>query len=175
MESQIAIGEKLPNFVLVDLREEPRRLSEFQGKIVLLCFWSAECDWVERMDQDLRPMLNTWGEQVVYLPVDSNANESLEQIRSIADARGIDTLLLDANSELAERLGAEINPHFFILDQQGILRYQGAFDDINFRQRTPTRNYVREVVEALLVGRLVETDHAAPYGCAIVRFSNLIA
>lgn len=169
------IGKPLPDFVLVDLNEQPHHLADYRGRIVLLCFWSGECDWVERMDGLLRPMLEGWGERVVYLPVAANANESPARLKATAEARGIPTVLWDANSELSVRLNAEITPDFFIVDESGILRYEGAFDDINFRQREPTRCYVQEVVDALLAGRPVETDHAAPYGCAIVRFSNLVA
>jgi len=55
------------------------------------------------------------------------------------------------------------------VDVAGILRYQGALDDVTFRQREPNRFYVKEVVDALLAGRLPEVASAPAYGCTIVR------
>ncbi|HEX9011877.1 MAG TPA: hypothetical protein VF813_00110, partial [Anaerolineaceae bacterium] len=146
-----------------------------RGRIVLLSFWSAECPWVERVDRSLAALLPDWGERVVYLPVDSNVNESPDLLRKTAGERGLSPVLWDADSALAATFGVEINPHFFLFDERGLLRYQGAFDDINFRQRTPTRNYVQEAVTALMAGRAPETDRTPPYGCTIVRFKDLIA
>ncbi|RPJ37924.1 MAG: hypothetical protein EHM21_17600 [Chloroflexi bacterium] len=60
-------------------------------------------------------------------------------------------------------------PHLFLVDGSGILRYQGAFDDVNFRQREPTRNYVEEAVQSLLKGEKILVTETAAYGCAIVR------
>lgn len=172
---RLPLGEEAPDFTLPDLDGQAHRLSEFRGRIILLNFWSAECPWSERCDQTLRPLLESWGERVVYLPVASNANESPELLKRSAAGRGLATVLWDANSQVAALYRAEITPQFFVLDETGLLRYQGAFDDINFRQKIPTRNYVREVVEALLSGLPVQTDHAAAFGCTIVKFSNLVA
>ncbi len=175
MAQKRLVGEPAPDFTLNDLDGRPHRLSDYRGRIVLLAFWSAECTWVERADALLQSMLSAWGADVVYLPVASNANESPAQIRQAAAARGLPLVLWDDHSQVAAVYDAQITPEFFIVDREGVLRYQGAFDDINFRQRTPTRNYVQEVVAALLAGRLPDTDFAAPYGCTVVRFSNLIA
>lgn len=168
-------GDAFPDFKLNDLDGRTHSPAEWRGRVAIFNFWSAECDWSARVDGLLAPMLARWGERAVYIPIAPNANESPAQMRAAAEARGLETILVDERSGLADLLGAEITPQFFILDEQGIVRYQGAFDDINFRQRTPTRCYVEEVVEALLAGQEPETDHAAPFGCTIVRFSNLIA
>ena len=66
---------------------------------------------------------------------------------------------------------AVTTPHPYVLDQDGILRYQGALDDVTFRQRTPTRFYLRQAVEAVLAGHAPEPAQTSPYGCTIVRFT----
>ena len=175
MAPHVIAGDVFPDFRLKDLQGREHTLAEWRGRVVLINFWSAECDWSLRVDGLMAPMLARWGERVVYTPVASNANESPAQMLAAAQARGLETLLWDDRSALADRVGAEITPQFFILDGEGKICYHGAFDDINFRQRTPTRCFVEEVVDALLAGRQPETDHAAPFGCTIVRFSNLVA
>jgi hypothetical protein len=59
-----------------------------------------------------------------------------------------------------------------VIDQAGLLRYQGAVDDVTFRQRTPTRYYLREAVEALLAGRQPQPQETPPYGCTVVRYAG---
>ncbi len=169
------VGSLAPGFILNDLDGSPHALQDYSGRIVLIAFWSAECPWVERVDSLLQPLLAAWGPDVVYLPIASNANESPAQIRRAAQARALSPVLWDDRSQVAAAYDAQITPEFFILDREGVVRYQGAFDDINFRQRTPTRGYVQEVVAALLAGRLPDTDFTAPYGCTVVRFTNLVA
>jgi hypothetical protein len=57
----------------------------------------------------------------------------------------------------------------FVIDRDGILRYQGAVDDVMFRQKIPTRFYLDEAIEALLARDLPEIQETSAYGCAIVR------
>jgi hypothetical protein len=59
----------------------------------------------------------------------------------------------------------------FVLDKDGILRYQGAFDDITFHQREATIHYLKDAVEALLARSNPEIAQSPPYGCLLVRYS----
>ena len=70
---------------------------------------------------------------------------------------------------MADAWGAQTTPHVFVVDEAGVLRYQGAVDDVTFRQREPKRFYVKEAVDALLAGRLPEIASTPAYGCTIVR------
>ena len=74
-----------------------------------------------------------------------------------------------ARQQVADLFGAQTTPHFFVLDQQGVLRYRGALDDVTFRQREPKNYYLHEAVQALLAGRLPEPAETPAYGCTIVR------
>lgn len=172
MDTLIENGKQAPAFEMPDLDGVRHTLADSLGKIVILNFWSAECPWSERVDQAIGPLLDKWGAQVDYFAVASNANETEELIRSTASQRGLPVVLVDANQRAAEDYGARTTPHCFILDREGVLRYQGAFDDVTFRQRTPTIQYVEAAVEALLGGEQPNPDHTPPYGCTIVHFSG---
>ncbi len=163
------VNQPLPDFVLPDLQGHLHRLSEGRGRIVILNFWSCECPHVERTDADLLAALRRWGEAVLLLPIASNANESAEALDRVARARGLPWVLRDANQEVADRLGAMTTPEVFIVDREGVLRYHGAPDDVTFRQRTPTRSYVEEAIDALLAGNLPPVTETPPFGCSIVR------
>jgi hypothetical protein len=72
---------------------------------------------------------------------------------------------------VADQYVALTTPHFFVIDEQGILRYQGALDDVTFRKPTPTHNYLHDAVEAVVAGARPQPAETPAYGCAIVRFA----
>jgi hypothetical protein len=63
------------------------------------------------------------------------------------------------------------HPHFYIIDPKGVLRYQGAFDDVTFRQRVSRQAYLEKALEAVLAGGRPDPDQTPPYGCTLVRYA----
>jgi peroxiredoxin len=168
MDTIIRTGAPAPDFSLPDLNGDIYRLGDFRGKLVVVNFWSAECPWSLRADEQILPMLAAWGEEVVLLSIASNANETPDQLAREAAARGISLILHDANQEVAQAYAAVTTPHIFVIDPQGVLRYQGAFDDRTFRQLEPTANYLMMVVNALLADKQPDPKETPPYGCTVV-------
>lgn len=103
------------------------------------------------------------------LTIASNRNETLTALREAAKMRHLPNVLQDADCRVADLFDAQTTPHVFVIDRNGILRYRGAVDDVTFRQRTPTRFYLDEAVEALLAGAFPTLTESPAYGCAIVR------
>jgi len=172
MDPIIATGALAPLFQLTDLSGEIYKLEDFQGRITLLTFWSAECEWCERVDHELLDWLDSCKETVKVLWIASNLNESHGLIERVANTRNLPTVLLDEHQVVADLYGAETTPHFFIVERMGKLAYQGAWDDITFRQRVATRVYVAEAVEALRQGLTPQVMQTPPYGCILVRYSD---
>jgi peroxiredoxin len=164
------IEQLTPDFSLPDLDGQRHRLSDYRGQITVLNFWSAECPWCERTDRELVPALGRWGQAVKLLPIASNFNESPELLARVAAERALPLVLSDADGVIANLYGAEATPHVFVLDQAGLLCYQGAVNDVTFRQREVTHFYVEEAVEALLADRRPGVTLTPAYGCALVRF-----
>jgi peroxiredoxin len=169
MDPVIRAGQPAPDLALPDLGGKPYRLREAHGRILIIDFWSADCPWSERTEAEIAGLENEWGERAVVWRVASNANESHAAMQSALLRRPELILLWDAEQRAADALGALTTPHLFVIDRGGILRYQGAFDDVTFRQRTPTRGYLAEAVSALLRGGLPDPSETPAYGCAIVR------
>jgi thiol-disulfide isomerase/thioredoxin len=147
-------------------------LDEMRNWIVVLNFWSAECTWCERVDDELINFLDGWKDQVIVVWIASNANETSEFIEGVASVRNLPVVLVDEQQQIANLYGAETTPHFFIVDRKGKLAYQGAWDDITFRQRTATQVYVPRVVKALHDDQTPEVSQTQPYGCVLVRFND---
>ena len=172
MDPIILIGQEAPQFQLTDLRGAVISLSRMRRWIIVLNFWSAECEWCERVDHELMGILDTWKEHVKVLWIASNVNESRELIERVSNIRNLPTVLLDENQEVANLYGAEMTPHFFVVNAKGILAYQGAWDDITFRQRAATQVFVPKVVESLMQNITPQISQTSPYGCALVRYSD---
>lgn len=170
MDAVIEIGQPAPDFELTDLNGAAHHLSDFRDTILILNFWSAECPWSERADQELLQLLTREPERVRLWTIASNSNETPEQISTVAARRGLPVVLLDPDHQIADRYGAVTTPHLYVLDPNGILRYQGALDDITFRKRTASHHYLQDAIAALLSGRLPEVSQTRPYGCTIVRY-----
>ena len=163
------LHQSAPDFELRDLRGKLHKLSDYRGRIVILNFWSAECPHSRRTDSSLLDSLIRWGDQVVFLPIASNRNESTQMVEEAAKTRRLPTVLLDNEHEVADLYEAVSTPHVFVIDPEGILRYRGAVDDVKFRQPKVTRFFLEEVVEVLLDGQNSNLEETPAYGCAIVR------
>jgi hypothetical protein len=165
----LQIGDPAPGFLLSDLDGYPHRLRDYHGRIVILNFWSAECPWVERVDRELLSYTQGWGGGTVLVPIAANLTEDKELIAASARSRGLGWMLRADQASL-EAYGVQTTPQLFVIDALGLLRYRGAFDDVTFRQRTPSRFYLKDAVEKLLAGQSPDPAETTPYGCAVVRY-----
>jgi hypothetical protein len=110
-----------------------------------------------------------WDGDVVMLSIASNRNESVHVLEEASKTRRLPTVLIDAEHVVADLYEAQMTPHVFIVDREGILRYRGAVDDVKFHHQKATRFFLEEAVEALLDGHLPELTEMPAYGCTIVR------
>jgi peroxiredoxin len=168
MDTLININQPAPEFQLTDLDGQYHSLAEYRGRLIILNFWSAECPWSKRADMGLTTALAGLRNQVTLLTIAANPHEEPDQIRQTAGEHGLPVVLLDPQQHTARSYGAITTPHIFVIDEKGLLRYQGAYDDVTFRQREPTRAYVWDAVNALLENRQPNPATTPPYGCTIV-------
>ncbi len=163
------INQTAPDFELPDLSHALHKLSNYRGQVVILNFWSAECPHSVRTDEALIAALSRWGKGVILFSVAANTNESVELLKAVSIERHVSFVLIDHEHKVADLYEAITTPHVFIIDREGILRYRGAVDDVDFKKRLPTRSYLVEAVEALLSDKSVPLMETTAYGCAIVR------
>jgi peroxiredoxin len=165
----VKLNAPAPDFELLDIAGNPHRLSHERGRIVILNFWSCECPHSARTDRSLLDLCSKRSGEVVLISLASNRVESHERIAEVAQARGLPLVLLDPEHLVADLYAAQTTPQVFVIDRAGMLRYRGAVDDVTFRQRTPSRSYVRESVDAVFADQQPSTPQTPAYGCAIVR------
>ena len=169
MDTIAQIGSPAPDYELKDLEGERHSLRDELGSILVLNFWSAECIHSKRADEIFKELEQEWGEGVSFWCIASNENEDDELVKNAAGNNKINRLLRDRHHAVADAYGAVTTPQVFVIDEMGLLRYAGAFDDVSLRQRTPTRNYLQEAVGAVQRGLDPEPSETPPFGCAIIR------
>jgi peroxiredoxin len=165
----LELNHPAPLFTLPTLDGRLFALESLRGQVVVINFWSAECPWAGRADEQIAGWEADWGDEVRVVRVASNANESRELLQNTASQRGLALVVLDRDQRVADLYEAQTTPHIFVLDQDGLLRYRGAVDDVTFRKRTPARFYLKEAVDALLEGKPPPSADTPAYGCTIVR------
>jgi len=163
------LNQSAPVFELPDLRGNSHKLIDYRGKIVILNFWSCECPHSARVDGLMMKWLENWGGEVELLSIAANKNESVQSVEEAAQSRAIAKVLIDAEHFVADLYKAVTTPHVFVVDKDGILRYRGAVDDVTFRNRTASRFFLKEVVDALIEGLQPTLTETPAYGCTIVR------
>ena len=82
-------------------------------------------------------------------------------------------VLFDSNGDVGKLYDAKTTPHMFIIDEVGMLRYQGAIDNLGTTgalfstDLSKAKNYVRDAMKSLFLGEDVKEKNTRPYGCSV--------
>lgn len=177
--SAAEVGQPAPDFTGTDIQGQARKLSDFQGKIVVLEAHNLDCPFCAAhyksgAMQELQAELT--GKGVVWLIVNSvhpsnPSHRSPEAARKEWDQHKIKATawLDDSSGAIGKAYGMRTTPHLFVIAADGKLVYQGAIDNNPSGKGDPrqAKNYVRETVEALLAGKPVPVAETKPYGCGV--------
>lgn len=168
------INVPAPDFSIPWLDGGQLTLSENLRGLTLLVFWSAECPWSRRADVVLVYRKMQWergGLQVIGIA--SNPDEPPTEIRYELGIRQVTyPIAIDSYQTAATLYGIEYTPHFFLIDSQGIIRYNGALDDATYQQRLPKTIYLDEAVAALMRNRTPQPQVTTAYGSALNRLTS---
>ena len=173
------VGKPAPAFTATDINGQTHKLSDYQGKIVVLESYNLDCPFCHNhyrsgAMQELQRDLTAKG--VVWLMVNSvspknPSHRSAEAARKEWASEKIKATawLDDSSGEVGKAYGMRTTPHMFVIDQAGALIYQGAIDDRPSPEGDPrtARNYVREAVQKLQAGEKLAVSQTKPYGCGV--------
>jgi peroxiredoxin len=173
------VGKPAPDFSAKDINGKTIKLSDYQGKIVVLESYNLDCPYCHNhyrsgAMQDLQKDLTSKG--IVFLVVNS-VSSSNPSHRSPEAARkewaqekmAATAWVDDTSGELGRKYGMRTTPHMFVIDAKGTLVYDGAIDDRPSSSGDPhtARNYVREAVQEVQAGKAVTVSNTKPYGCSV--------
>jgi thiol-disulfide isomerase/thioredoxin len=173
------VGKPVPDFSLEDLRGKKWTLSDFRaddkegraGKVVVINFWSCTCPITMEYEERMARLNKEYGDKgVAFVGIDSNFNETREDVVETTKGRGIEhPILLDPDGKVAGQLGARTTPHVFVVDAKGVLRYTGHVDNRKKPGADGRIAYLQDALEALLRGEEVKITKTDPHGCTIKR------
>jgi peroxiredoxin len=174
------IGEPAPAFTLTDTAGVTHNLSDFAGKTVVLEWTNHDCPFVKKHyngENMQRQQADATADGVVWLVVNSSAEgkqghvspAQADQIQ--ADWKAQQTAyLFDTDGTVGQAYGAKTTPHMYIIDPEGVLRYNGAIDSIpsaNVADIGKAEQYVEIALAELAEGKTVSRPLTQPYGCSV--------
>ncbi len=180
--AEAKVGHPAPQFSLTDVATgEDVSLSDYKGKVVIVTWQSINCPWDKMRpgggyQRILTPLAQEWKDNnVVFLAINSNRNESVEEVASYVNEHNMPyPILKDPGNVIADAYGAKTTPHFFVVnsDDAQTLVYKGGFE------KAPTspeqcghvdEAYLAPVVTAVLAGEEPPYTETASKGCSVKR------
>jgi len=174
------VGQPAPNFTLKDTAGKEVKLSDYQGKYVVLEWVNYGCPFVKKHynSHNMQNLQKEFtGKGVVWLSICSSApgkqgNMSPQDAAATSKDFGWagTSYLIDADGAVGKLYDARTTPDMYVIDPKGVLIYKGAIDD----QPTPdpaslngANNYVKEALDEALAGKPVATSTTKSYGCSV--------
>lgn len=170
------LGKTAPKFVLTDTDGTVHKLSDLEGKVVVLEWFNPDCPFVKKHHMSNKSMSEAYGavagDDVVWFAINSGApgkqGAGLDRNREAKEQYGIAyPVLLDPSGIVGQAYGAKNTPHMFVIDPAGKLAYEGAIDDNPSPDVLGKTNYVIETVNRVRKGETVEASQTKPYGCSV--------
>lgn len=118
----LKIGVKAPDFEVKNLAGETVKLSDFQGKKVLLNFWATWCPPCKEEMPDMENFYKQAGDDVVILAV--NIDPQYDVNKFVTEMGITFPILLDEKDEVNSMYQVLTIPTTYFIDEEGIIRHK---------------------------------------------------
>ena len=178
----IEIDSLAPDFELTDTFGKKVSLDSFKGKKVVLEWTNHGCPFVAKHYstgnmQSTQSFAKENG--AIWLSIISSA-PGTQGFVSSSEANELTTsrkaipshVLFDPDGTVGRIYDAKTTPHMYIIDEQGLLKYQGAIDDAGGRgfmskNLLEAKNYVKRSLKEMEKGNEITNPITKPYGCSV--------
>ncbi|WP_373998931.1 redoxin domain-containing protein [Bdellovibrio bacteriovorus] len=174
------IGSPAPDFSVVDATGKTHKLADYKGKYVVLEWYNKDCPYV-RKHYDSKNMqkiqADMTAKNIVWLSVISSApgkQGHLAAADAVKNAQKegskASAILLDEKGAMGKAYGAKTTPHMYLIDPQGVLRYNGAIDSNDSadpKTIATSENYIVRAVASAEKGEKIAKETSKPYGCSV--------
>lgn len=171
-KTQAKVGEAAPAFELKNTDGETVKLEDHKGNIVVLQWVNPGCPVCVRVmstgvESTMLEELKALDENIVVLAISSTRDLEGEKIAAYLEENEIDIVaLIDEDGSVGKTYGAKTTPHLYVIDGDGVLRYQGAIDN-GSSNKEGDENYVVNAVKQIKAGETVDPNETKPYGCSV--------
>ena len=164
---EFRLGGPVLDFTVRDMKDQASTFSTGKGQVIVVLFFSTRCPMSNAFNYRRNLLYNDFKDRVKFIAVDTNANESLEEVRRYASEVGFDfPVYKDVNNEIADRFGVKATTENFVIDASGFMRYHGYVEDAVNPSRT-ARQGLRQAIGEVLHGKPVTLAETGSRGCAI--------
>ncbi|MDW0115601.1 thiol-disulfide oxidoreductase ResA [Sporosarcina thermotolerans] len=118
----LAVGDKAPDFELVDLDGNKQRLSDYKGEGVFLNFWGTWCPPCKREMPDMEEQYNAFKEKGVHV-LSVNSGESNLKVDTFRDQYGLTfPIVIDKAKDIRDLYNIQPLPTTFLIDKDGRIK-----------------------------------------------------
>ncbi|MBI3300428.1 MAG: redoxin domain-containing protein [Elusimicrobia bacterium] len=174
------VDKAAPAFTAKDSAGKDVALADYKGKTVVLEWLNKGCPFVKKHygAGNMQKLQKAYTEKgVVWLSVVSSADGKQGHVTGAeadadtkASGASPSAVLLDPAGKLGKLYGAKTTPHMYVVDKDGVLRYNGAIDSDSSSDPASiasAENYVAGALDAVLAGKKVKKRTTKPYGCSV--------
>ncbi len=168
------LGKPAPEFQLKDADGQQLALADLsEAKLVVVMFLGTECPLARLYAPRLNELAEHYGKDVRLVGIDSNMQDSPQEIARYVSEHGISfPVLVDPDNVVADKFAAARTPEVFLLDEERVVRYHGRIDGQYLPGVQKTKNPRRDLaiaIDELLAGKSVSQPEAEAVGCFIGR------
>ena len=176
--AKATIGKAAPAFTLKDTAGKEHKLADFKGKVVVLEWINPDCPVCRRVFEsgvvaNTKKEASKADKDVVYIMVNSTHYMDAAGSAAYMKRHKMESVpaLVDQDGTVGRLYGAATTPHVFVIDDKGVLRYQGAIDDDPHGRKAKrgedVMNYVVNAVRQIKNGDTVTPSETRSYGCGV--------
>ena len=182
LSSYVENEDSAPEFKLSDSYGNEISLSSFIGKKVVLEWTNHGCPYVAK-HYETGNMQSTQEfakeEEIIWLSIISSAPGTQGYVSSdeanalTATRKASPThVLFDPTGKVGRIYDAKTTPHMYIINEEGLMKYQGAIDDAGgrgfmSRDLLKAKNYVKDSLKEMDTGEEISSPITKPYGCSV--------
>jgi peroxiredoxin len=174
------VGTPAPDFAVMDAQGKPQNLKDYKGKYVILEWYNKDCPYV-RKHYDSKNMqklqFDMTAKGIVWLTVISSAQGKQGYLapgealtNGAKEGSKASAILLDPSGSMGKTYGAKTTPHMYLIDPQGVLRYNGAIDNNDSsdpKTIASAENYIVAATNSAMKGEKIAKETSKPYGCSV--------
>jgi peroxiredoxin len=109
------------------------------------------------------------GKNVAFIGINSNKQESVEEIKMHAKENNLDfAILKDEKNIIADKFKASVTPEVYVLNADFEVLYHGRIDDSRKADNIKNKD-LSIALDEILSGKKVTTTQTKAFGCTIKR------